>query len=136
MQFIASVIFCYVLGSITVGLLHQIHIRFPNLNLSPSSGAPTNPGAMEILNFYYSINQWNHDINFWLVSFLLIEQNFHCNGNYSLISIRQNYYFDMFSMIWHKIVCWLLKIYQDLRWFAEKCSQNCFCFDICCVEQF
>ena len=55
---------------------------------------------------------------------------------YSLISIRQNYYFDMFSMIWHEIVCWLLKIYQDLRWFAEKCSQNCFCFDICCVEQF
>ena len=48
-----------------------------------------------------------------------------------LISIRQNYYFDMFSMIWHEIVCWLLKIYQDLQWFAEKCSKNCFCFDIC-----
>ena len=28
-----------------------------------------------------------------------------------LISIRQNWSFDMLAMIWHEIVCWLLKIY-------------------------
>ena len=37
---------------------------------------------------------------------------------YSLISIRQNYNFDMLAMIWHEIVCWFLKIYQDLKTFA------------------
>ena len=52
------------------------------------------------------------------------------NVKYSLISIRQNYYFDMFSIIWHEIVCWFLKIYQDLRRFAAHSSQNCFCFEI------
>ena len=34
---------------------------------------------------------------------------------YSLISIRQNYNFDMLAMIWDEIVCWFLKIYQDLK---------------------
>ena len=37
------------------------------------------------------------------------------NRRYSLISIRQNYNFDMLAMIWHEIVCWFLKIYQ--AWF-------------------
>ena len=54
---------------------------------------------------------------------------------YSLISIRQNYNFDMLAMIWHKIVCWFLKIYQDLKhrnkelflfWFLDV--QNNFMF--------
>ena len=34
-------------------------------------------------------------------------------ARYSLISIRQNYNFDMLAMIWHEIVYWFLKIYQD-----------------------
>ena len=40
--------------------------------------------------------------------------NFFWNYVYSLIFIRQNYNFDMLAMIWHEIVCWFLKIYQDL----------------------
>ena len=51
------------------------------------------------------------------------------NIKYSLISIRQNYNFDMLAMIWHEIVCWFLKIYQDLKRFANTGTQNCFCFD-------
>ena len=37
---------------------------------------------------------------------------------YSLISIRQNYNFDMLATIWHEIVCWFLtipRIYDDLH---------------------
>ena len=37
---------------------------------------------------------------------------------YSLISIRQNYNFDMLATIWHEIASWFLTIYQDLRWFS------------------
>ena len=38
---------------------------------------------------------------------------------YSLISIRENYDFDMFATIWHEIVRWFLMISQDLLWFAQ-----------------
>ena len=49
---------------------------------------------------------------------------------YSLISIRQNYNFDMLATIWHEIVSWFLTISQDLRnmitklflfWFSYQC---------------
>ena len=49
---------------------------------------------------------------------------------YSLISIRQNYNFDMLANIWHEIVSWFLMISQDLRnmitklflfWFSYQC---------------
>ena len=128
---------CYILLRIgfyiTVGLFHQIHFRFPNLNHLSSFWGSDKPWCNGNFNLLYSFNQWNHEIFGWsVVSFLPIDQNFHRTGIYSLISIRQNYHFDMFSMILHEIICWLLKIYQDLRWFAEKC----FCIDICCVEQF
>ena len=39
---------------------------------------------------------------------------------YSLISIRQNYKFDILAMFWHEIVCWFLKICQDLKRFAAQ----------------
>ena len=39
---------------------------------------------------------------------------------YSIISIRQNYNFDMLAMICHEIVCWFLKIYQDLKKFPAQ----------------
>ena len=39
---------------------------------------------------------------------------------YSLIFIRQNYNFYVLAMIWHEIVCWFLKIYQDLKRFAAQ----------------
>ena len=32
---------------------------------------------------------------------------------YSLISIRQNYYFDVLGTVWHEIVSWFLTISQD-----------------------
>jgi hypothetical protein len=38
---------------------------------------------------------------------------------YSLISIRQNYKFDMLATIWHDIVSWFLKISQDFPGFAQ-----------------
>ena len=37
------------------------------------------------------------------------------NNVYSLISIRQNYNFDMLASIWHEIVSWFLTISKDLR---------------------
>ena len=37
------------------------------------------------------------------------------NNVYSLISIRQNYNFDMLATIWHEIVSWFPTISQDLR---------------------
>ena len=49
---------------------------------------------------------------------------------YSLISIRQNYNFDMLATIWHEIVSWFLTISQDLHnmitklvlfWFSYQC---------------
>ena len=52
------------------------------------------------------------------------------NNVYSLISIRQNYNFDMLATIWHEIVSWFLTISQDLRnmitklflfWFSYQC---------------
>ena len=39
---------------------------------------------------------------------------------YSLISIRQNYIFDMLATIWHEIVNWFLEISQDLQEFAQN----------------
>ena len=39
--------------------------------------------------------------------------------SYSLISIRQNYNFDMLATIWHEIVSWFLTISQDFWWFAQ-----------------
>ena len=39
---------------------------------------------------------------------------------YSLIAIRHNYNSDMLATIWHEIVCWFLKIYQDLKRFAAQ----------------
>ena len=42
------------------------------------------------------------------------------NTQCSLISIRQNYNFDTLAIIWHEIVCWFLKIFQDLKRFAAQ----------------
>ena len=57
--------------------------------------------------------------------------------DYTLISIRQNYNFDMLAMTWHEIVCWFLKIYQDLKRFVATGAQNCFCFwFFLCAKQF
>ena len=55
---------------------------------------------------------------------------------YSLISIRQNYNFDMLAMIWHEIVCWFLKIYQDLKRFAAQEKRIVFVLMFRCAEQF
>ena len=58
-------------------------------------------------------------------------------NNYSLISIRQYYNFNMLAMIWHEIICWFLKIYQDLKRFVATGAQNCFCFwFFLCAKQF
>ena len=45
---------------------------------------------------------------------------------YSLMSIRQNYNFDMSATIWHEIVSWFLTIFQDLRNMITKL----FCTDM------
>ena len=36
------------------------------------------------------------------------------------INVQLNYNFDMLAMIWHEIVCWFLKVYQDLKIFATQ----------------
>ena len=56
--------------------------------------------------------------------------------SYSLISIRQNYNFDMLAMIWHEIVCWFLKIYQYLKRFAAREQRIVFVLTFRCAEQF
>ena len=55
---------------------------------------------------------------------------------YSLISIRQNYNFDMLAMIWHKIVCWFLTNYQDLKRFATQEHRIVFILTFRCAKQF
>ena len=55
---------------------------------------------------------------------------------YSLISIRQNYNFDMLAMIWHEIVCWFLKIYQDLKRFSAQEHRIVFILTFRCAKQF
>ena len=55
---------------------------------------------------------------------------------YSLISFRQNYNFDMLAMIWHEIVCWFLKIYQDLKRFAAQEHRIVFVLIFRCAKQF
>ena len=67
------------------------------------------------------------------------------NRKYSLISIRQNYNFDMLAIIWHEIVCRFLKIYQDLKRFVAQEHrivlfwlldvQNNFMFPTCKIGQ-
>ena len=54
----------------------------------------------------------------------------------SIISIRQNYNFDMSAMIWHEIVCWFLKIYQDLKRFAAQEHRIVFVLIFRCAKQF
>ena len=49
---------------------------------------------------------------------------------YSFKSIRQSYNFDMLAMIWHEIVCWFLKIYQDLKRFAAQENRIVFVLDV------
>ena len=39
----------------------------------------------------------------------------------------------MLAMIWHEIVCWFLKIYQDLKRFAAQEHRIVF---VWCAEQF
>ena len=56
--------------------------------------------------------------------------------SYSLIFIRQNYNFDMLAMIWHEIVCWFLKIYQDLKRFAAQEHKIVFVLTFWCSKQF
>ena len=55
---------------------------------------------------------------------------------YILISIRQNYNFNMLAMIWHGIFCWFLKIYQDLKRFAAQEHRFVFVFIFRCADQF
>ena len=57
-------------------------------------------------------------------------------ASYSLLSIKQNYNFDMLAMIWHEIVCWFLKIYQDLKSFAAQEHRIVFVLTFRCAEQF
>ena len=55
---------------------------------------------------------------------------------YSLISIRQNYNFETLNLIWHEIVCWFLKIYQDLKSFAAQEHRIVFVLTFRCEKQF
>ena len=55
---------------------------------------------------------------------------------HSLMSIRQNYNLDMLAMIWHEIVCWFLKIYQNLKRFAAQEHRIVFVLNFRCAEQF
>ena len=42
----------------------------------------------------------------------------------------------MLAMIWHEIVCWFLKIYQDLKRFATQEHRIVFVLIFRCAEQF
>ena len=42
----------------------------------------------------------------------------------------------MLAMIWHEIVCWFLKIYQDLKRFAAQEKRIVFVLTFRCAEQF
>ena len=55
---------------------------------------------------------------------------------YSLISIRQNYNYDMIAMIWHEIVGWFLTIYQDLKRFATEEHRIVYVLTFRCTKQF
>ena len=41
----------------------------------------------------------------------------------------------MLAMIWHEIVCWFLKIYQDLKRFAAQEHRIVFVLIFWCAEQ-
>ena len=70
----------------------------------------------------------------WLYLLMNVEKcKFHV---YSLLSIRQKYNFDMLAMIWHEIVCWLLKIYQDLKRFVAQKHRIIFVLTFRCAKQF
>ena len=55
---------------------------------------------------------------------------------HSLISIRQNNNFDMLVMIWHEIICWFLKTYQDLKRFVAQEHRIVFVLTFRCAKQF
>ena len=42
----------------------------------------------------------------------------------------------MLAMIWHEIVCWFLKIYQDLKRFAAQEHRIVFVLTFRCAKQF
>ena len=77
------------------------------------------------ISFFFAILYKNRC--FWLLHFLrfcvfvitLIDESSRGKWKglyiYSLISIRQNYNFDMLATIWHEIVSWFLTISQDLH---------------------
>ena len=72
--------------------------------------------------------QWECRPGFLEKEILLFPQIF---LSYSLISIRQNYNFDMLASIWHEIVSWFLTISQDFPGYIwATWSLNCFCFDL------
>ena len=52
------------------------------------------------------------------------------------INVQLNYNFDMLAMIWHEIVCWFLKVYQDLKIFATQEHRIVFVLIFRCAEQF
>ena len=49
---------------------------------------------------------------------------------------RQNYNFDMLAMIWLEIVCWFLKICQDLKRFSAQEHRIVLILIFICAKQF
>ena len=103
------------------------------------SGDIKNAANSWLLQLWISNFFLNHKSNFfsllsWLKPIVIHDQLF--DFMYSLISIRQNYNFDMLAMIWHEIVCWFLKIYQDLKRFVAQEHRIAFVLTFSCAKQF
>ena len=78
------------------------------------------------VTFYY----WK-----WLLKLATFQNSRRNLDWYSLLFIRQNYNFDMSAMIWHEIVSWFLKIYQDLKRFETQEHRIVFVLIFRWVEQ-
>ena len=69
-------------------------------------------------------------------SYKIKENEVSCKASYSLISIRQNYHFHILAIIWHEIVCWFLKVYQDLKRFAAQEHKIVLVLTFRCAKKF
>ena len=104
-----------------------------------------------VLGNSFGIMRWSLNVEFWIIRNInfdffnwekknigkvCFDQSESFFLSCSLISIRQNYNFDMLAMIWHEIVSWFLKIYKDWKRLAAQEPLIFSTFTFICAKQF